>query len=65
MFSQLGQAESISEEDLVVAESFVCQMYGKARYNSVDEARLDMDMFMKNYQPKKNEIISSVKKNGW
>ena len=44
-----------------MAESFVCQMYGKNRYSSVDEARLDM--FMKNYQPKENEnIISSVKK---
>ena len=61
LFRQLLQAESISEEDLVLAESFFCQMYGKTGYGSIDEARLDM--FMKKCQPKKNEnIISSIKK---
>ena len=55
MFSHLWPAESISEEDLVVAENYVCQMHGKLRYSSVEGTRLDM--FMEKYQPKEMENI--------
>ena len=55
LFSQVWPAESISEEDLVVAENYACQMHGKFRYSSVEEARLDT--FMEKYQSKEMENI--------
>ena len=61
LFGSLGNRETVTAEQLKIAENFVCQMYGKTKCESVDDARLDI--FFKKYQPKKNDSpISCVRK---
>ena len=45
--------EDITDEEFKYIESFVCSMYTKKKFQSVDELRLDL--FLQKYQPKKNE----------
>ena len=50
-FANLGQLEYVTEEVTCTIESFVCQMYGKSKLASVDQARLEI--FLEMYKPKK------------
>lgn len=43
--------ENIPDESMSTIESFVCQMYGRKKLKSVDQARLEI--FMIKYKPKK------------
>ena len=50
-FANLGQLEYVTEEVKCTIEYFVCQMYGKSKLTSVDQARLEI--FLAKYKPKK------------
>ena len=43
-----------------VIEKFTCTLFGKPKFNSVNEVRLEL--FLKKYQPKKKEVIISCLK---
>ena len=61
VFGNTGFSDDIQEEEFKVIEKFTCALYGKPKFNSVDEVRLKL--FLKKYQPKKKEVaISCVKK---
>ena len=61
LFGNMGNRETVTAEQLKIAENFVCKMYGKTKCESVDDARLDT--FFKRYKPKKNDSpISCVRK---
>ena len=61
LFGNMGNRETVTAEQLKIAENFVCKMYGKTKCESVDDARLDT--FFKKYKPKKNDSpISCVRK---
>ena len=47
----LSYSEGISDDIKSIIESFVCQMYGRKKTNSVDQARLEI--FVTKYKPKK------------
>ena len=60
VFGDMGFSDDIQEEFKVI-EKFTCILYGKAKFNSVNEVRLEL--FLEKYQPKKKEVvISCVKK---
>ena len=40
-FARFGTSENIEEDDLHMLESFVCKLYGKPLYDSVDKVRFD------------------------
>ena len=50
-FLNLSHSEGISHDIKSIIESFVCQMYGRKKTNSVDQARLEI--FVTKYKPKK------------
>ena len=50
-FLNLSHSEGISDNIKSIMESFVCQMYGRKKTNSVDQASLEI--FLTNYKPKK------------
>ena len=58
----MGFSDDIQEEEFKVIEKFTCTLYGKPKFNSVNEVRLEL--FLKKYRPKKKEqvVISCVKK---
>ena len=61
LFGNMGNRETVTAEQLKIAENFVCKMYGKTKCESVDDARLDT--FFKKYTPKRNDSpISCVRK---
>ena len=63
LFGNLGNRETVTAEQLKIAENFVWQMYGKTKCESVDDAGLDI--FFNNYKAKKNDSpISCVRKMG-
>ena len=39
-FASLGSSETVPESVIEVIEKFVCQIYGKPKLTSIDEARL-------------------------
>ena len=47
----LSYSEGISDDIKSIIESFVCQMYGRKKTNSIDQARLEI--FVTKYEPKK------------
>ena len=55
-------SDDIQEEEFKVIEKFACALYGKPKFNSVNEVRLEL--FLKKYRPKKKEeaLITCVKK---
>ena len=64
VFGDMGFCDDIQEEELKVIEKFTCALYGKPKFNTVSEVRLEL--FLKKYQRKKKEevVISCVKKDG-
>ena len=61
VFGDMGFSDDIQEEEFKVIEKFTCTLYGKPKFNSVNEVRLEL--FLKKYQPKKKEVvISCIKK---
>ena len=58
----MGFSNDIQEEEFKVIEKFTCALYGKPKFNSVNEVRLEL--FLKKYRPKKKEenVISCIKK---
>ena len=50
-FLDLSHSEGISDDIKPIIESFVCQMYGRMKTNSVNQARLEI--FVTKYKPKK------------
>ena len=61
MFATLGKEDRITEQNLKIAERFVCEIYGKKNFDSIDEVRLDI--FLNKYKPKKSGTpITCVKK---
>ena len=62
VFGDMEFSEDIQEEEFKVIEKFTCALYGKPKFNSVNEVRLEL--FLKKYRPKKKEevVISCVKK---
>ena len=58
----MGLSDDIQEEEFKVFEKFTCNLYGKPKFNSVNEVKLES--FLKKYRPKKKEevVISCVKK---
>ena len=50
-FLNLSHSEGTSHDIKSIIESFVCQMYGRKKTNSVDQARLEI--FVTKYKPKK------------
>lgn len=62
VLSRIGNWHEISDADIQVIESFVCSIYGKKTFMSVDEARLDM--FLNKYKPKGNNdsLVDHMKK---
>ena len=50
-FLNLSHSEGTSDDIKSIIESFVCQMYGRKKTNSVDQARLEI--FVTKYKPKK------------
>ena len=62
VFGDMGFSDDIQEEEFKVIEKFTCTLYGKPKFNSVNEVRLEL--FLKKYRPKKKEevVISCVKK---
>ena len=58
----MGFSDDIQEQDFKVIENFACALYGKPKFNSVIEVRLEL--FLKKYRPKKKEEVefSCVKK---
>ena len=62
VFGDMEFPDDIQEEEFKVIENFTCTLYGKPKFNSVNEVRLEL--FLKKYQPRKKEevVISCVKK---
>ena len=62
VFGDMGFSDDIQEEEFKVIEKFTCTLYGKPKFNSVNEVRLEL--FLKKYRPKKKEevVITCVKK---
>ena len=62
VFGDMGFFEDIQEEKFKVIEKFTCALYGKPKFNSDNELRLEL--FLQKYRPKKKEevVISRVKK---
>ena len=60
VFGDMGFSDDIQEEEFKVIEKFACALYGKPKFNSVNEVRLEL--FLKKYQPKKKVVISCIKK---
>ena len=60
----MGFSNNIQEEEVKVIEKFNYALYGKPKFNSVDEVRLEL--FLKKHQPIKEEevVINCVKKMG-
>ena len=58
----MGFSDDMQEEEFKVIEKLTCTLYGKPKFNSVSEVRLEL--FLKKYRPKKKEenVISCVKK---
>ena len=59
-FFKLSEWDSITEEEINDIENFVSTIYGKKKFTSVDEVRLDL--FLKKYQPKNDAIFDSMRK---
>ena len=55
VFGDMGFSPDIRKEEFKVIEKFTCTLYGKPKFNSVDEVRLEL--FLKKYQPKKKEEV--------
>ena len=60
VFSKLHDWNAITEEDIQVVKGFVCAMYGKKRFQSVDALRLEL--FLKNYKPNNDSLVDKVRK---
>ena len=62
VFGDMVFSDDMQEEEFRIIEKCTCVLYGKPKFNSVDEVRLKL--FIKKYQPKKKEevVISCVKK---
>ena len=60
VFGNMGFSDDIQEEKFKVIEKVTCALYGKPKFNSVNEARLEL--FLKKYQPKKKEVVISCGK---
>ena len=59
-FVKLSEWDSITEEEINDIENFVSTIYGKKKFTSVDEVRLDL--FLKKYQPKHDALFDSMRK---
>ena len=67
-FASIGSSETVPESMVQVIEKFVCQMYGKAKLISVDEARLQM--FVSKYKvnegkPLKWQKLKNMDSSSW
>ena len=61
IFGGMGVNNNLNDINFAEIEKYVCTIYGKKQFSSVDEVRLDM--FLKKYKPKGiNATISCVKK---
>ena len=60
VFGDMGFSDDIQEEEFKVIEKFACALYGKPKFNSVNEVRLEL--FLKKYQLKKKEVVISYGK---
>ena len=62
VFGDMEFSAGIQEEEFKVIEKFTCALYGKPKFNSVNEVRLEL--FLKKYRPKRKDevVISCVKK---
>ena len=56
-FRSLGQASEIEDTAFNELEQFVCCMYGKPKYSSVNKLRYDL--FIQKYQPASGSLLSS------
>ena len=58
----MGFSDDIQEQDFKVIENFACALYGKPKFNSVIEVRLEL--FLKKYllKKKKEVVISCLKR---
>ena len=56
----MSEWDSITEEEINDIENFVSTIYGKKKFSSVDEVRLDL--FLKKYQPKHDALLDSMRK---
>ena len=55
VFGDMGFSDDIQEQEFKVIENFACALYGKPKFNSVIEVRLEL--FLKKYRPKKKEEV--------
>ena len=62
VFGDMGFSDEIEEEEFKVVEKFTCTLYGKPKFNSVNE--ISLELFLKKYRSKKKDevVISCVKK---
>ena len=62
VFRDMGFSANIQEEEFKVIEKFNCALYGKSKFNSVDEVR--PELLLKKYQQIKKEevVINCLKK---
>ena len=57
LFQEPGESVNVKESSLDDLERFVCSMYGKPKYTSVN--KLCYDLFMKKFMPKPGQLLSS------
>ena len=63
-FLNLSHSEGISDDIKSTMESFVRQIYGRKRTNSVDQARLEI--FVTKYKPKKGSAsLNQIQAKSW
>ena len=57
LFARFGTSETVSANDFVGFESFVCKLYGKPSYSSVNKVRYDQ--VRKSFKAKRSILSSS------
>ena len=60
VFSKLHDWDAITEEDIQIVEGLVCAMYGKKRFQSVDE--LHLELFLKKHKPNNDSLVDNARK---
>ena len=53
VFGDMGFCDDIQEEELKVIENFTCAIYGKPKFNTVSEVRLEL--FLKSTNEKREK----------
>ena len=60
VFGDMGFSDDIKEEEFKVIEKFTCALYGRPKFNSANEVRLEL--FLKKYRPKKERSGNQLHK---